>query len=128
MNSAHAVATVRSLVVRNTIGGVITLLGAAGILGGAAMAGTNGRLLVGGGTFLALIGVIILIPLLSRPVIALVRPLLRRLFGVSGKLAAQNAVRNPGAPVPPRPRWPSASPSSPGSRCSASPSARRSTR
>jgi len=28
-------------------------------------------------------------------VIALARPLLRRLFGVSGKLAAQNAVRNP---------------------------------
>lgn len=36
-----------------------------------------------------------LIPLLSRPVIAVARPLLRKLFGVSGKLAAQNAVRNP---------------------------------
>ncbi|MEV5653564.1 FtsX-like permease family protein [Streptomyces sp. NPDC052291] len=95
MSSAHAVATVKSLVVRNTIGGIITLLGTAGILGGAAKGGTDGRLLVGGGTFLALIGVIILIPLLSRPVIALVRPPLRRLFGVSGKLAAQNAVRNP---------------------------------
>ena len=95
MNSAHAVATVRSLVLRNTIGGIVTLLGTAGILGGAAKGGTSGRLLVGGGTFLALIGVIILIPLLSRPVIALARPLLRRLFGVSGKLAAQNAVRNP---------------------------------
>ncbi|MCX4448760.1 ABC transporter permease [Streptomyces sp. NBC_01789] len=95
MNSAHAVATVKSLVLRNTIGGIITLLGAAAIVGGAAQAGSNGQLLIAGGAFLALIGVIVLIPLLSRPVIALVRPLLRRLFGVSGKLAAQNAVRNP---------------------------------
>ncbi|MFF5336719.1 ABC transporter permease [Streptomyces sp. NPDC013181] len=95
MSSAHAVATVKSLVLRNTIGGIVTLIGAAGIIGGAVAAGSNGQLLVAGGTFLALIGVIILIPLLSRPVIALVRPLLLRLFGVSGKLAAQNAVRNP---------------------------------
>ncbi|MET7528071.1 ABC transporter permease, partial [Streptomyces sp900116325] len=35
------------------------------------------------------------IPLLSRPVIALIRPLLTGPFGVSGKLAGQNAVRNP---------------------------------
>ncbi|MFC7511052.1 ABC transporter permease [Streptomyces thermocarboxydus] len=50
---------------------------------------------IGAGAFLALIGVIILIPLLSRPVIALVRPLLVGPFGVAGKLAYQNAVRNP---------------------------------
>lgn len=95
MNSQYAVATVKSLILRNTIGGIITLIGAAGILGGAAKAGGTGRALIAGGAFLTLIGVIILIPLLSRPVIALVRPLLLRLFGVSGKLAAQNAVRNP---------------------------------
>ncbi|WP_393058587.1 ABC transporter permease [Streptomyces sp. LN549] len=95
MNSQYAVATVKSLVLRNSIGGVITLLGGAAVVGGAAKAGSNGQMLLAGGAFLALIGVIILIPLLSRPVIALVRPLLRRLFGVSGKLAAQNAVRNP---------------------------------
>ncbi|WP_327710780.1 FtsX-like permease family protein [Streptomyces sp. NBC_00464] len=95
MNSQYAVATVKSLVLRNSIGGVITLLGGAVVVAGAAKAGSNGQLLLAGGAFLALIGVIILIPLLSRPVIALVRPLLLRLFGVSGKLAAQNAVRNP---------------------------------
>ncbi|MGW4200831.1 FtsX-like permease family protein, partial [Streptomyces sp. NPDC004726] len=39
--------------------------------------------------------IIVLIPLLSRPMIALVRPLLHKVFGVSGKLAGQNAVRNP---------------------------------
>ncbi|GAA2977115.1 ABC transporter permease [Streptomyces fulvorobeus] len=94
MSSVHAVATTRSLVVRNSIGGALALLGAAGIVGGAA-AGSGGRTVIAGGAFLALIGVIVLIPLLSRPVIALVRPLLTKLFGVSGKLAAQNAVRNP---------------------------------
>ncbi|MFF1833846.1 ABC transporter permease [Streptomyces sp. NPDC058231] len=94
MSSVHAVATTKSLVVRNSIGGVLTLLGAAGIVAGAA-AGKDGRTMIGAGAFVALIGVIVLIPLLSRPVIALVRPLLMKLFGVSGKLAAQNAVRNP---------------------------------
>ncbi|MER5684332.1 FtsX-like permease family protein [Streptomyces sp. NPDC002205] len=94
MSSVHAVATTKSLVVRNSIGGVLTLLGAAGIVAGAA-AGSDGRTIIGAGAFVALIGVIVLIPLLSRPVIALVRPLLLKLFGVSGKLAAQNAVRNP---------------------------------
>lgn len=95
MNSQYAVATVKSLVLRNSIGAVITLLGAAAVVAGSTQSGTNAQLAIAAGAFLALIGVIILIPLLSRPVIALVRPLLRRLFGVSGKLAAQNAVRNP---------------------------------
>ncbi|WP_299540272.1 ABC transporter permease [uncultured Streptomyces sp.] len=94
MNSVHAVATTKSLIVRNSFGAVLTLIGAAGIVGGAA-AGKDGRALIAGGAFFALVGVIVLIPLLSRPVIAAVRPLLRKLFGVSGKLAAQNAVRNP---------------------------------
>ncbi|MDN3293135.1 FtsX-like permease family protein [Streptomyces ficellus] len=94
MSSVHAVATTKSLVVRNSIGGVITALGAGAIVAGAAM-GSDGRWIIALGAFLALIGVIVLVPLLSRPVIALVRPLLVRAFGVSGKLAGQNAVRNP---------------------------------
>ncbi|MEV3990276.1 FtsX-like permease family protein [Streptomyces sp. NPDC049837] len=94
MSSVHAVATTKSLVVRNSIGAFITAAGAALIVAGAA-AGSDGRMLIGGGAFFALVGVIVLIPLLSRPVIALVRPLLVRAFGVSGKLAGQNAVRNP---------------------------------
>ncbi|WP_405751731.1 FtsX-like permease family protein [Streptomyces sp. NBC_01411] len=94
MGSAHLPATTKSLVVRNSIGAVITLAGAAVIVAGAS-AGSSGRMMIGAGAFLALIGVIVLIPLLSRPVIALVRPLLTGVFGVSGKLAGQNAVRNP---------------------------------
>lgn len=95
MSSVHATATVKSLVVRNSIGAVLTLLGGAAIVAGASKSGSSGRTVIAVGAFLTLIGVIVLIPLLSRPVIALVRPLLKRLFGVSGKLAAQNAVRNP---------------------------------
>ncbi|WP_055468396.1 ABC transporter permease [Streptomyces ardesiacus] len=95
MNSIHAVATTKSLVVRNSIGAAVTALGAAGIVAGASAGGDDGRMYIGAGAFFALIGVIVLIPLLSRPVIALVRPLLVGPFGVAGKLAGQNAVRNP---------------------------------
>ncbi|GGY99915.1 ABC transporter permease [Streptomyces nitrosporeus] len=95
MSSVHAVATTRSLVLRNSVGGVLALLGAAVVVAGSTRSTDTGRALVAGGAFLALLGVIVLIPLLSRPVIALARPLLRKVFGVSGKLAAQNAVRNP---------------------------------
>ncbi|MER8045369.1 FtsX-like permease family protein [Streptomyces sp. NPDC094032] len=94
MSSVHAVATTKSLVVRNTIGAIVTALGAVAIIGGAGSGGDNGRMLIAGGAFLTLIGVIVLIPLLSRPVIALARPLLKP-FGVAGSLAGQNAVRNP---------------------------------
>ncbi|HET6360128.1 ABC transporter permease [Streptomyces sp.] len=95
MGSAHLPATTKSLVVRNSIGSVIMLAGTAAIFAGAATGKNDGRMMIGGGAFLALIGIIVLIPLLSRPVIALARPLLHRVFGVSGKLAGQNAVRNP---------------------------------
>ncbi|KUM72055.1 ABC transporter permease [Streptomyces curacoi] len=95
MSSVHAVATTKSLVVRNSIGAAITALGSAGIVLGASSGGDSGRMYIAAGAFFALVGVIILIPLLSRPVIALVRPLLVGPFGVSGKLAGQNAVRNP---------------------------------
>lgn len=94
MSSVHAVATMKSLVLRNSIGAVLTLIGAAGIIWGAAI-GKDGKYIIGGGAFFSLIGIIVLIPLLSRPVIALVQPLLNRLYGVAGKLAGQNAVRNP---------------------------------
>ncbi|MFJ3903376.1 ABC transporter permease [Streptomyces sp. NPDC090025] len=94
MSSVHAVATTKSLVVRNTIGAVITAMGFGGIAMGASQGGETGRMLIAAGAFFALIGVIVLIPLLSRPVIALARPVLRS-FGVAGTLAGQNAVRNP---------------------------------
>ncbi|KOX18127.1 MULTISPECIES: ABC transporter permease [unclassified Streptomyces] len=95
MNSVHATASTKSLVVRNSVGAAFTALGVVLIVLGAGQGGDEGRMLIAGGAFLTLIGVIILIPMLSRPVIALIRPLFVGLFGISGKLAGLNAVRNP---------------------------------
>ncbi|MGK5638398.1 ABC transporter permease [Streptomyces sp. URMC 126] len=88
MNSVHAVATTKSLVVRNTIGAVLTAAGAA------LSVVANDETVLGLGAGLLLIGVFVLTPLLSRPLIAAAGPVLRR-FGMPGKLAGQNAVRNP---------------------------------
>ena len=95
IGSAHLPATTKSLVLRNSLGAVVTLLGAAVVVAGTGAGGSEAGKIVGSGAFLVVIGVIVLIPLLSRPVIAVVQPLLRRGFGVSGKLAGQNAVRSP---------------------------------
>ncbi|MFP3991975.1 ABC transporter permease [Streptomyces sp. E11-3] len=93
MSSVHATASTKSLVVRNSIGAVFAAGGTAAVLGGTSMGG-DGKQLMGLGAVLLLIGVFILTPLLSRPIIAAAAPVLR-LFGVSGKLARQNSVRNP---------------------------------
>ncbi|ARF78938.1 ABC transporter permease [Kitasatospora aureofaciens] len=95
MSSGDQPASQKSLVVRNTIGSVLAGGGLALIGYGASTGNDSGRLPVGAGAFLALIGVFVLLPLLSRPVVALVGPLLRALGGTPGKLAQQNAVRNP---------------------------------
>ncbi|MGW5850015.1 ABC transporter permease [Streptomyces sp. NPDC055254] len=94
MGSAHLPASAKSLVLRNVFG---ILLGAAGLgitFLGVSMA-SDGRYVVAAGGFFLMLALIVLLPLLSRPVIAAVRPVLERVFGVPGKLAAQNAVRNP---------------------------------
>ncbi|MEU6175724.1 ABC transporter permease [Streptantibioticus parmotrematis] len=95
MSSADLPAPTKSLVLRNSFGGLLTAVGVALVLIGGAKGGTNGRWTVGGGAAVLLTGVIVLTPLLSQPVIAGVRPLLARVFGVSGNLAARNARRNP---------------------------------
>ncbi|MFG2223902.1 ABC transporter permease [Streptomyces sp. NPDC048644] len=92
MNSVHAAATTKSLVVRNTIGALFAGAGTAAVVVATGM--DDGKALMGLGAVLLLIGVFILTPLLSRPLIALASPVLR-MFGISGKLARQNAVRNP---------------------------------
>ncbi|MFB7129936.1 ABC transporter permease [Kitasatospora sp. NPDC056273] len=94
MSSGDQPVSQKSLVVRNTIGSVLAGGGLALIGYGASTGNDSGRLPVGLGAFLALIGVFVLLPLLSRPVVALVGPLLR-LGGTPGRLAQRNAVRNP---------------------------------
>ncbi|MYS89732.1 MULTISPECIES: ABC transporter permease [Streptomyces] len=94
MNSVHAKATTRSLVLRNTLGALVSGAGIAVVLVATTMDGSDGQLPMGLGAVLLIIGVFILTPLLSRPMIAAAAPVLRA-FGVSGKLARQNSVRNP---------------------------------
>ena len=95
MSSVHATASTRSLVIRNTIGTLLAGAGTALVLYGARMDDTrHGQAPVSVGAGVLLIGVFVLTPLLSRPLIAAAAPFMR-IFGVSGKLARQNSVRNP---------------------------------
>ncbi|WP_042171737.1 ABC transporter permease [Streptomyces sp. NBRC 110035] len=94
MSSVHAKATTRSLVLRNTLGALVSGAGVAVVLAATTMSGTDGQAPMGIGAVLLIIGVFILTPLLSRPLIAAAAPVLR-VFGVSGKLARQNSVRDP---------------------------------
>ncbi|MEW2526045.1 FtsX-like permease family protein [Streptomyces sp. NPDC047071] len=87
MNSVHASPTTRGLVVRNTIGSLIVALGVV-------MLFMEDNYVMAGGAAVVLVGVIVLTPLLSRPFIAAAGPLLKP-FGVTGKLARLNSVRNP---------------------------------
>ncbi|MFJ3792312.1 ABC transporter permease [Kitasatospora sp. NPDC090091] len=92
MSSVEQPATQKSLLIRNIIGLLFSAAGAAGLLAGAA---TKEVKLVGLGAGTLLIGVFVLTPLLARPLIALFAPVLHRLFGTPGRLARENAVRNP---------------------------------
>ncbi|MBD3010583.1 MULTISPECIES: ABC transporter permease [unclassified Streptomyces] len=93
MNSVHAAPTTRGLVVRNTIGTILAAAGIALVVAGAGMGG-DGEGPMAFGAAVLVIGVFVLTPLLSRPLIAAASPVLR-IFGMPGKLARQNAVRNP---------------------------------
>ncbi|MBN0046008.1 ABC transporter permease [Streptomyces actuosus] len=94
MSSVHAAATTRSLVLRNSVGALFSAAGVAVVLAATGMSGDSGQLPMGVGAVLLIIGVFVLTPLLSRPLVAAAAPVLRA-FGVSGLLARQNSVRNP---------------------------------
>ncbi|MEW2116836.1 FtsX-like permease family protein [Streptomyces sp. NPDC005474] len=94
MSSVHATATTKSLVLRNTLGALVSGAGVAVVLAATSMKGSDGQAPMGIGAALLITGVFILTPLLSRPLIAAAGPLMRG-FGVAGKLARQNSVRNP---------------------------------
>ncbi|MFF2956880.1 ABC transporter permease [Kitasatospora sp. NPDC057965] len=95
MSSGDQPTSHKSLMVRNAIGSALAAAGIALVAFGASKGNSDGRMPVAFGALLAVLGVFVLLPLLSRPVIALVGPVLGRLFGTPGKLARQNAVRNP---------------------------------
>ncbi|MEU9124446.1 FtsX-like permease family protein [Streptomyces sp. NPDC048506] len=96
MNSSSLPAPTKSLAIRNAVGAFLAVAGAALIAAGSASTLRNGTAyLIGAGSFLLLVGVITLAPLLSQPAIAAARPPSTRMFGVCGNLAAANARRNP---------------------------------
>ncbi|MGW1143394.1 ABC transporter permease, partial [Streptomyces zhihengii] len=80
MSSVHAKATTKSLVLRNTIGALFAAAGVAVVLAATTMDGSDGQAPMGFGAVLLIIGVFVLTPLLSRPLIAAAAPVLR-IFG-----------------------------------------------
>ncbi|GAA1971786.1 ABC transporter permease [Kitasatospora viridis] len=95
LNSVEAPIRRRGLVLRNSVGLALAVLGLAVVLFESGRHGEGAMRLVALGALLLVLGVLVLTPLLSRPAIALVGPVYGRLFGVSGRLARRNAVRNP---------------------------------
>ncbi|MEU0936111.1 FtsX-like permease family protein [Embleya sp. NPDC005971] len=80
---------------RSATGALMTAVGAALTAYGRSTAADSGRVPVAVGVFLVLVGILLLTPLLSRPVIGAGAPFLDRPFGTAGRLARRNAVRNP---------------------------------
>ncbi|MGW0661885.1 ABC transporter permease [Streptodolium elevatio] len=89
--------TAKSLRTRNGIGAFLLAIGIVICYGvGRTKDKTTGDVyLIMGGGFVALVGVIMLVPLLSTPVIRFAGRPLSAAFGISGRLARENAVRNP---------------------------------
>ncbi|MFI0716712.1 ABC transporter permease [Streptomyces inhibens] len=97
LSSVDQAPPARALLVRNVLG---TLLTGAGVLVmlyvSTLRTSAESNLMVAMlGSALTLVGVIVLAPLLSRPLITLAGKVTTRFFGVSGKLAKENALRNP---------------------------------
>ncbi|MCK1794483.1 FtsX-like permease family protein [Streptomyces sp. XM4193] len=88
---------VRAMRLRNTLGGVVTGLGVLIMLYLSTLEKVEEpELMVAmAGSALTLTGMIMLAPLLSRPLVNLMGRLTTRFFGIGGKLAQENALRNP---------------------------------
>jgi putative ABC transport system permease protein len=80
---------------RTLIGTAMTALGAGAMGIGLFTDIANAIAYIGGGILFVVLGVALASPLLGRPVIALVGVVYRRMFGTVGRLAEQNALRNP---------------------------------
>ncbi|WP_240809908.1 ABC transporter permease [Actinomadura sp. WMMA1423] len=85
----------RSLRIRVALGSLLTLVGAALIAVGLAGGGGNPAIPVGAGAFGVFIGVTMLAPVISVPVMKVLGAPFARLLRSPGRLARQNALRNP---------------------------------
>jgi putative ABC transport system permease protein len=81
---------------RRIIGGAVTAVIGAALLGAGLFAGTGQTLaLLGAGSLALFIGIAYLAPLLVRPVAGAIGAPLARMRGVPGRLARENAIRSP---------------------------------
>ncbi|HEU0102711.1 MAG TPA: FtsX-like permease family protein [Mycobacteriales bacterium] len=78
---------------RAGLGGLVTAVGVAGLAGG--LFAGSGIALVGLGASVTFLGITTLLPLVARPAARLIGAPLPRLGGMPGKLARDNAMRNP---------------------------------
>ena len=85
----------RSLRIRVALGSLFTLAGAGLIGAGLAGSGGNPAIPVGAGAFGVFVGVAMLAPVISVPVLKVLGAPFARLLGSPGRLARQNALRNP---------------------------------
>lgn len=87
----------RSLRMRMAIGAAVTVAGCAMVAAGLARAfsGASTAALTGAGAGVVFLGVAMLAPAISRPVVRLLAAPFPRAFGTPGRLARQNAQRNP---------------------------------
>ncbi|MGY5124303.1 ABC transporter permease [Streptomyces nigrescens] len=95
LSAAEHTAPARPGSLRTGLSAALVLTGSAAVVYGALTTEKDARTVIGLGAALALTGTIGLIPLLSRPVVTLFRPLLTRLAPVHGDLAIRNTVRDP---------------------------------
>ncbi|KOT84721.1 ABC transporter [Streptomyces rimosus subsp. pseudoverticillatus] len=97
LSSAGLAPPARSLRVRNVLGAFLAGSGVAVMFHVSTLrTSKESNLMIAMlGSALTLCGVIVLAPLLSRPLISLAGKVTTRFFGVSGKLAKENALRNP---------------------------------
>ncbi|WP_441251038.1 ABC transporter permease [Kitasatospora sp. McL0602] len=87
----------RGMLRLGSVGGLLTGVGILSLLYVSTQQnGSDNNLKTAGlGSLLTLTGMVVIAPLLSRPLIRLAGEVTSRLFGVSGKLARENALRNP---------------------------------
>lgn len=93
--AAEPAAPARTGSPRTVLGAALLVTGTAAVVYGALTTGKDARTVIGGGAALVLVGAIGLVPLLARPFVAVLRPLLARVHPVHGDLAARNTVRDP---------------------------------
>lgn len=85
----------RSLKWRTVAGIVLAVVGVLALVGSLSAGGRDAASLVGLGVFVSIVSAIVLSPVLSRPVVGFLGALYPRAFGTIGRLARDNAQRNP---------------------------------